>query len=282
MKQRHRNKPEIPAGRESPLNAAVAGRDREVLEMVDQAIRQNQCRLAYQPVMQARPPHGAAFHEGFIRVLDATGRVIPARDFMPAVENDELGRELDCNALRMGLRTLARHPEIRLAINMSARSIGYRRWAKLLQRSLKNDPSIGERLILEIGESSAMLVPELVIDIMDQLQKSGVAFTLDDFGAGNMAFRHLREFFFDAEKIDGQFVRGVSRNPDNQSVARALVAVAKEFDMFVIAESVETQEDAEFLVSIGVDCLQGFLFGAPAINPTWSETAQLRKQSRST
>ena len=262
---------DLPEGADSPLNSAVSARDRSAVQMATEAVRHGQCRLAYQPVMQARPPHGVAFYEGFIRVLDETGRVIPAREFMPQVENTPIGRDLDCVALEKGLRAIARNPDIRLAINMSARSIGYARWSRVLERFLKRDPTIGERLILEISEDSAMQVPELVIDFMDRLQDKGVAFTLDDFGASNFSFRHFREFFFDAAKIDGQFVRGISTNPDNQALVRALIAVAREFEILVIAESVETREDAEFLVSSGVDCLQGFLFGAPSVKPPWEQ-----------
>lgn len=262
---------DLPEGVDSPLNSAVSARDRSAVQMATEAVRHGQCRLAYQPVMQARPPHGVAFYEGFIRVLDETGRVIPAREFMPQVENTPIGRDLDCVALEKGLRAIARNPDIRLAINMSARSIGYARWSRVLERFLKRDPTIGERLILEISEDSAMQVPELVIDFMDRLQDKGVAFTLDDFGASNFSFRHFREFFFDAAKIDGQFVRGISTNPDNQALVRALIAVAREFEILVIAESVETREDAEFLVSSGVDCLQGFLFGAPSVKPPWEQ-----------
>ena len=114
-----------------------------------------------------------------------------------------------------------------------------------------------------------MTVPELVIDFMDRLQSRGIAFALDDFGASNFSFRHFREFLFDAAKIDGQFIRGISRDPDNQALVRALIAVAREFEILVTAESVETPEDAEFLVANGVDCLQGFLFGAPTVSPPW-------------
>ncbi|SHF28929.1 EAL domain, c-di-GMP-specific phosphodiesterase class I (or its enzymatically inactive variant) [Ruegeria intermedia] len=262
---------DLPEGADSPLNSAVSARDGSAVQMATEAVKHRQCRLAYQPVMQARPPHGVAFYEGFIRVLDETGRVIPAREFMPQVENTPLGRDLDCVALEKGLRAMARNPDIRLAINMSARSIGYARWSRVLERFLKRDPTIGERLILEISEDSAMQVPELVIDFMDRLQDKGVAFTLDDFGASNFSFRHFREFFFDAAKIDGQFVRGISTNPDNQALVRALIAVAREFEILVIAESVETREDAEFLVASGVDCLQGFLFGAPSVKPPWEQ-----------
>lgn len=261
---------DLPEGSDSPLNAAVVTRDRSVLKLVTEAVQHKQCKLAFQPVMQARAPRSVAFYEGFIRVLDDTGRVIPAREFMPQVENSAVGRELDCVALELGLRTLARNPGIRLSINMSARSIGFARWSRLLDRFLKRDPGLGERLILEISESSAMQVPELVMDFMDRLRERGIAFALDDYGASNFSFRHFREFLFDAAKIDGQFIRGIGDNPDNQALVRALVAVAREFEMLVTAESVETAQDAGFLVDCGVDCLQGYLFGAPSITPPWT------------
>ena len=260
---------DLPAGGDNPLNAAVAGRDASTLDMVSQAIRHGQTMLAFQPVMQARPPHKAAYFEGLIRVLDDTGRVIPAKDFMPQVENTELGRELDCNALDMGLRNLSRNPSIRISVNMSARSIGYKRWMRVLERHLKKDRSLGERLILEISEDSAMTVPELVADFMDRMQTFGVTFALDDFGAGKTCIHQFRDFFFDAVKIDGTFVRGLSDSPDNRMVVGALIAVARQFEMLTIAESVETKQDAELLVHLGVDCLQGYLFGAPSVRPPW-------------
>ncbi len=260
---------DLPEGSENPLNSAVAARDATTVQMASEAVKHKQCKLAFQPVMRANPPHGVAFYEGFIRVLDETGRVIPAREFIPQLENTPIGRELDCIALEMGLRTLARTPNIRMSVNMSARSIGYARWSRVMERFLKKDPSIGERLILEISEDSAMTLPELVVDFMDRMQPRGVAFALDDFGASNFSFRHFREFLFDAAKIDGQFVRGISDNPDNQALVRALIAVAREFEILVTAESVETREDAEFLVACGVDCLQGFLFGAPSVSAPW-------------
>ena len=266
----NRKRADLPEGSDDPLSAAVTSRDRSVVQMATEAVKHRQCRLAFQPVVQAHPPQGIAFYEGVIRVLDETGRVIPAREFMPQVENTPIGRDLDCVALEMGLRTLIRNPGIRLSINMSARSIGYSNWSRVLDRFLKKDASLGERLILEISESSAMQVPELVVDFMDRQQARGIAFALDDFGASNFGFRHFREFLFDAAKIDGQFIRGISSNPDNQSLVRALIAVAREFEILVTAESVESGEDAHFLIANGVDCLQGFLYGAPSVTPPWS------------
>lgn len=270
---------DLPEGSENPLSAAVAGRDRTTLDMVAEAVRHGQTVLAYQPVMQALAPHGVAFYEGYIRVLDPTGRVIPAREFMHVVEDKEIGREMDCLALQHGLRTLEKYPQIRLSINMSARSIGYQRWMQVLQRFLKSDATLVERLVLEITEASAMAAPELVLDFMGRMQQHGISFALDNFGAGTTAIGHFRQFFFDAVKIDGQFVRGIHASHDNQSVVRALIGIAKQFDMFIVAESVESQEDAAFLVENGVDCLQGYLYGAPSVSPPWVEDLKRRPQA---
>ncbi|KIC17009.1 EAL domain-containing protein [Leisingera sp. ANG-Vp] len=276
---RRNAKADLPEGSESPLNAAVASRDKSTLEMVADAVQHNQTVLAYQPIMQAMAPHGVAFYEGYIRVLDPTGRVIPAREFMHVVEDKEIGREMDCLALQHGLRALDKFPNIRLSVNMSARSIGYQRWTQVLERFIKRDANLGERLVLEITETSAMAAPELVTDFMGRMQQHGIAFALDNFGAGTTSIGSFRQFFFDAVKIDGQFVRGVHANFDNQSVVRALIGIAKQFDMFVVAESVESQDDAEFLVANGVDCLQGYLFGAPSVSPPWIEDLKQRTQT---
>ena len=254
---------------DSPLSFATSQRDQKTLSMVSAAVRHRQTLLTYQPVMRAASPDKVAFYEAFIRVLDASGRVIPARDFMPIIETTELGRQIDVIALRMGLRALQQNPGLRLSVNMSARSIGYRPWHEALRRNLNRDATLGERLILEISESSAMMVPELVSGFMEELQPHGVCFALDDFGAGYTAIRYFKDFDFDILKIDGQFVRGVAENPDNRAIAAALISIAEHFDMLTVAESVETEQDAALMIEMGVDCLQGHHFGMPTTRPGW-------------
>ncbi|KAF0174061.1 MAG: diguanylate phosphodiesterase [Rhodobacteraceae bacterium] len=266
-----RSKPRIDdrAGLASPLGVAISEGDRATLAMVRQAIDTKRLRLAYQPVVLARDPARIAFYEGLIRVLDPAGRVIPAKDFMDAVESHEIGREIDCAALEIGMAALARHADLRLSVNMSARSIGYPRWMRVLRRGLSVAPTIGERLILEITESSAMLVPEIVVAFMDDLKGDGIAFALDDFGSGYTAIRYFKDFFFDILKIDGQFIRNIQTDADNQALTAALLSIGKHFHMFTVAEAVETAAEAEVLRSMGVDCLQGFLFGAATLKPAF-------------
>lgn len=261
----------LEAGPRNALAHALDQRDANIMEMVRRAIEHRETLLAFQPVVQAGNPEKVAFHEGLMRVLDATGRVIPAREFIGTVEDTEYGRMLDCIALEKGLAELARVPDLRLSINMSARSIGYRKWMRTLSRGLSGDPTIGERLILEITESSAMTVPELVVSFMKDLQQKGISFAMDDFGAGFTALRHFKEFSFDIVKIDGQFIRGIAQDPDNQVLVSAMRAIAEQFDMFTAAERVEFAEDAECLRQIGIDCLQGYFFAAPTVSPPWRE-----------
>jgi EAL domain-containing protein (putative c-di-GMP-specific phosphodiesterase class I) len=257
------------AGTASPLGVAISENDRQTMTMVRAALDLKLVKLAFQPVVLAREPNRVAFYEALIRLLDSSGRIIPARDFMGAVEATEMGREIDCVALELGLDTLTRHPELRIAINMSARSIGYPRFQRVMDQGLARSPSVAERLILEITEDSAMLVPEIVTAFMDDLREKGVAFALDDFGAGTIVIRYLKDFFFDMVKIDGQFVRNLHLDRGNQTVAAALIGVAKQFDMYVVAEAVESEAEAAVLRTMGVDCLQGYLYGAPTVKPFW-------------
>jgi EAL domain-containing protein (putative c-di-GMP-specific phosphodiesterase class I) len=261
---------DVPYGADSPLNAAIVERDKGTLHMVREAIAHNNTLLAYQPILSARGDRRIAFYEGLIRVLDATGRIIPAKDFMPVVEGTELGRKIDTLALRMGTSALMNHPRLRLSINMSARSIGFKPWRQTLNRALGRDPTLGERLILEISEDSAMLLPELVTDFMDEYQMRGVCFAMDRFGSGHMAIRYFKDFMFDILKIDGQFVRGIAQDADNQVITAALLSLARQFDMLTVAENVENQADAQFVTQLGIDCLQGFFFSAPTTRPDWA------------
>lgn len=254
---------------DSPLSYALNRGDQGIHQLVERAIRHGDAMLAFQPIVVAKRPDTVAFYEGLIRILDADGNILPAGQFMHVAETREIGRIIDCLALEMGLQALYEEPALRLSVNMSARSIGYPRWTEVLNKGLAMDKTIGERLILEITESSAMIMPELVTVFMANTHRRGVCFALDDFGAGYTAFRHLKDFYFDIVKIDGQFIRNIHEDANNQVLAAALASIGQQFDMLTIAEAVEQPEEAACLQSLGFDCLQGYYFGMPTTNPVW-------------
>jgi EAL domain-containing protein (putative c-di-GMP-specific phosphodiesterase class I) len=251
----------------SPLTAAISVQDRETLAMVASALKDRRMRLAFQPVVYAADPTLIGFFEGFIRLLNLRDQVIPARDFMAAVEQRQLGRDIDCAALQLGLMAMQRNPQIRVSINMSARSVGYRPWMDVLNRALQDNPRLGPNLILEINEDSALQVPDVLKPFMAEMREKGIVFALDDFGAGMTSLRLLEELDFEIAKIDGLLVKNVDRSRATKSAARAAIAMAQELGMYVVAEAVETEGEANWLRDAGVGCLQGYLFGAPTVTP---------------
>lgn len=251
----------------SPLAAAVSAQDRETLAMVASALKDRRMRLAFQPVVYAADPTLIGFFEGFIRLLNLRDQVIPARDFMAAVEQRQLGRDIDCAALQLGLMAMQRNPQIRVSINMSARSVGYRPWMNILSRALQDNPRLGANLILEINEESALHVPDVLKPFMAEMREKGIVFALDDFGAGTTSLRLLEELDFEIAKIDGCLVKNVDRLATAKSAARAAIAMAQELGMYVVAEAVETEGEANWLRDAGVGCLQGYLFGPPTVTP---------------
>lgn len=263
--------PQTPGSPTDPIDYVMRRRSKSVLEQVKWSLETGNVALAFQPIVYAEDVSRPAFHEGLIRLIDLNGEVIPARDFIEEVEMLELGRQIDTAALRAGIEALIENPALRLSINMSARSIGYPDWMATLNHGIASEPTVAERLILEITESSAISMPEIVSYFMADLHSRGISFALDDFGAGYTAFRFFREFQFDIVKIDGQFSRDIANSADNQVLMNALIAIAEQFDMFTVAEEVERQEDLDYLRKSGVRCIQGYIIGAPEVAPVWRQ-----------
>ena len=211
---------------ESPLAFALAERDRDTISLVRRALERKTVTLAFQPIVQARDASRIAFYKGLLRVGDDTVRLIPARDFITTIETSETGRIVDCLALEMGLAALRDNPGLRLAVNMSD-------------------------LVSVFSASSWHSCSN-----MAQLQQRSVAFALGDLGAGYEAIRYFKDFFLDIMKIDGQFIQGIHKDPDNRVLTQALISIAQHFDMFTVAELVEDPKDAAFLRQAGIDCMQ--------------------------
>ena len=248
-----------------PLRFAMASRDADVMSMVRDALDAGRAQLAFQPVVTSGDKPHTVYHEGLVRLTDENGRMLPAGHFMPFIEESEMGRRIDCAALQLALRMLYDNPDARVSVNVSARSLGYGEWRRILVQGFMNNDLLGERLVLEISETSAMMLHENVIRFMHEMQPRGVGFALDGFGAGMTAFRYLKDFLFDLVKIDKGFIRGIDTNPDNQVLAEALITVAHQFEMFAVADGVETPQEAAFLTRFGVDCLQGYHIGVPTL-----------------
>ena len=125
------------------------------------------------------------------------------------------------------------------------------------------------RLVVELTETAALIDIEESMRFVSRVRALGAKVAIDDFGAGYTSFRNLHMLRVDMVKIDGSYVKNLSRSPDNQIFVRTLIELAKNFQMETVAEWVGTEEDAKLLESFGVDFFQGYHFGQPDLNPSW-------------
>lgn len=228
---------------------------------VAEALSEDRVRLFYQPIVRSACHSFVAFYEGLARIIMPDGAVIAAGRFIPFVENTPLGAALDRKTVELALITLANHPEIRLSVNMTVQSMSDPEWLSILEET---DGDICSRLILEITESAAMSDVEMTTAFMHRVRKKGCSFALDDFGTGSTSFRYFKDFRFDIIKIDGLFIRDLPQDEANRVLVKALVDISQHFDMFTVAEFIETEAEADVASELGVDCLQGYLIGKPA------------------
>jgi EAL domain-containing protein (putative c-di-GMP-specific phosphodiesterase class I) len=256
-----------PAARVPDLAMSRIEANARIRFTVAQALAQGRVLFHYQPVVRADNPQVPAFFEALARLRLPNGQMLPAGGFLPAVGDTELGRAVDRLALVNALNMLEANPRLRLSVNMSPRSMGDEQWLAILAAAHGSGGAACQRLILEITEEAALADADQIMEFMDYVRRMGPAFALDDFGAGATGFRHFSRFRFDIVKLDGSYAQGVHANPDSQVLVECLVRLARHFEMFCIAERVETATDAAWMRQAGVDCLQGYLYGRPAAVP---------------
>ena len=196
------------------------------------------------------------------------GLVMPA-DFIPLAESTGLIFTLGRWVLQTACEQLAlwaQRPEmahLTLAVNVSARQLREPDFVSLVLNTLQRTGANASRLRLELTESVLIHHVEDTIVKMNTLKAVGVGFSLDDFGTGYSSLSYLKQLPLDLLKIDHSFVRDVLTDPNDAAIARTIVTLGHSLGLAIVAEGVETQEQREFLASIGCFAYQGFLFGGP-------------------
>jgi len=207
--------------------------------------------------------------ECLLRMLDESGRLVPAGDFIPAAEKLGLIRMVDRRTLELALEELEACPDLQLAVNLSGMTVVDPSTLTQLLGLGRDAGRVAERLTFEITETVAVQDIRDSVHMVERLKELGCTVALDDFGAGYTSYRYLKTLDVDLMKIDGQFVQGLDSNRDNDLFVRTLIDLAHGFDVRVVAESIETEADALALRRRGVDYLQGYYFGRPEIGRPW-------------
>ena len=222
--------------------------------------------MAYQPVVNLQT--GATDHyEALVR---HGGNDSPTQSILMA-ETMDIIHDLDTAVVQTVIAEMKKpgRSALRLAANVSARSLMAPAFTAKLLQMVHNEPSIRGRLILEITESAIIDDLPVADALVRQLRKEGCKLALDDFGAGAASFDYLRAIAVDEIKIDGRYIRELSTaGGRNTAVVQHLTDLCRELKVTTVAEMVENEVTADMLRKIGVDFGQGFLFGRPAPEPT--------------
>jgi diguanylate cyclase (GGDEF)-like protein/PAS domain S-box-containing protein len=149
---------------------------------------------------------------------------------------------------------------MRLSVNFSARQFQQPSFIATVAEILKETNLDPRWLELELTESSIMKEPEQAIEKLHELKLMGIRVAIDDFGTGYSSLNYLKRFPIDTLKIDKTFVADVCKDPHDTAIVRAIITLGHALDLTVVAEGVETQEQLQYLSSLGCDVVQGFLF----------------------
>jgi EAL domain-containing protein (putative c-di-GMP-specific phosphodiesterase class I)/GGDEF domain-containing protein len=233
------------------------------------AMEEGRIELYYQPKVDlvSGEPVGA---EALVRMRDNHHKLLQPGEFLPLIQSKSM-LLLDMYILEQAMRQSARWTNrgINLTVSVNISPAHFSSWAfvdqveALLERVPECDPA---NLALEILESLAIADVRLAGEITARLRKRGIKFYLDDFGTGHSSAAYLKVLKIDAIKIDQLFARDFPHGPNSKqdkAIIQASIAVARAFDIEVIAEGIETADAAREIASMGCRIGQGFHFARP-------------------
>ena len=212
------------------------------------------------------PELGLVSPADFIPMLEDTGLIIPVGEWVIRKVCETLKGWEDNN---LGV--------VPIAINLSARQLQVKGLAKIVRHILEEYGINPALLEFELTESVLMIEPESAVEILREIKSYGIGLSVDDFGTGYSSLAYLKRFPIDTLKIDRMFIKDITSNHEDAAITRAVIVLAHELDLNVIAEGVETFDQLELLVKHGCDQIQGYLFSKPV---TSDECAAMIKSSR--
>ena len=245
-----------------------ASRARKLLEHdLRLALVRDEFMLHYQPQvdMPGRQLIGA---EALVRWRSPAGRMIPPGEFIPAAESSGLIVEIGEWVLRESCRQNkawqnAGLPPVRVSVNVSARQFQSDSLVATVEAALGESGLEPNWLELEITEGTILIDSDQVRDNVNRLHDLGVALAIDDFGTGYCSLAYLKRLPVRRLKVDRTFVKNVVTDADDAAIAEAVIRLGHSLNLSVMAEGVETEDQAEFFVARGCDEAQGFLFSRP-------------------
>ena len=222
----------------------------------------------YDPVVALRT-RAPAFYECLMRVRRPDGSLLALNEVVPLAERLGLVRLLDHRVLELVLDELLAAPTLKASLNVSAASTVDPDWWTALGAMLRAHSGLGERLTVEITETTAIQDIDETRGFVARVKDLGCRIAIDDFGAGYTSFRNLRKLGVDIVKIDGAFVQNLRWSEDDRTFVHTLIDLARRLGLETVAEWVQDEEAAAILSDWGCDYLQGALIGLASTKRPW-------------
>ena len=199
----------------------------------------------------SHPELGSISPIEFIPIAEETGWIVPIGEWI---------LKTACQQLQKWQKDVG---DLRVAVNLSARQFSQASLQDTMAQIFQQTGIEAKSLELEITESLLMKDIDNAITTLQELQSLGITISIDDFGTGYSSLGYLKQFPFNNLKIDRCFVRNISVNDKNIAITKAIIDMAHNLKLKVIAEGVETQEELDFLREHECDEIQGYLFSRP-------------------
>jgi diguanylate cyclase (GGDEF)-like protein/PAS domain S-box-containing protein len=249
---------------------ALITRRLEVENDLRRALERNEFRNYYQPIITLESGRIVAF-EALLRWIHPTRGLLEPIEFIPIAEESGMIRELGWWALEEACRRIAvwrtLHPSLctlSMSVNLSVKQFVDPSFGAKLEALLKDCQLPEGTLKLELTESSLMGDSMAAVGLLSQFKALGVSLAIDDFGTGYSSLSYLHRFPLDTLKIDRSFTDGIRTDPKKESmISRTIMPLAQHLGLDVIAEGVETIEQATLLKELRCKYAQGFLFSRP-------------------
>jgi diguanylate cyclase (GGDEF)-like protein/PAS domain S-box-containing protein len=233
------------------------------------AVENNELSVYYQPIICAATGMIEGV-EALARWPQADGSMISPVEFIPIAEETGLINEIGawvlheaCRQVREWQTTLPRYSDFYVSVNLSGKQLLQSDLFNLIETILHGTDFSAKNLCLEITESILMDNNETNTSLLKKFRDHGYRFYIDDFGTGYSSLSYLHRFPFDALKIDRSFVNNLDSGGEHIKMVETIISIAHNFNMKVIAEGVETEQQHQQLKQLGCEYLQGFLFSRP-------------------
>jgi diguanylate cyclase (GGDEF)-like protein len=252
-----------------PKQATEARRRFSIETELRRALDKDQLKLFYQPLINLKTGAVAGFEALARWTHDDRGEISPT-EFIPVAEESGLILQLGRWAMDKAAQTLAEWDcrageplPLYVGVNLSAIQVARDDIAAVVSSALKSSGLTGDRLTLELTESSIVQDPVRATRVFDALKALDATVAMDDFGTGYSSLAYLQRLPIDVLKIDKSFVSGMMVDPDAVAIVRAVLSLAEALGMSTTAEGIETVELATTLATLGCASGQGFYFAKP-------------------